>query len=60
MQKTLLCRNRRTGGFVFVNPNIKPSEGDLVAVRYGARLTIESFVGQANLGVIVDAEGVYA
>lgn len=56
MKKAILCRNRRTGGIVFVNPNIKPVEGSFVAVKSNGRLIVELFNGQACLGVVAEAK----
>ena len=57
--ETLLCRNQRTGGFVFVKLSSEPAPqiGDLVAVQdSGDILRAETFTGQPVVGVIVPAD----
>lgn len=52
---TILCRNRRTGEPVFINPKAKPTIGDLVAVRHPSGFRVEAYFGQPFIGVIVTA-----
>ena len=56
--KSLICRNRRTGGFVFVSLNSEqaPEFGDLVAVQGNRNiLRVEIYDGQPFVGVVVPA-----
>lgn len=51
----LLCRNRRTSEFVFLDTSQLPTEGELVAVRYGQNFRVEIYNGQSFVGVVVPA-----
>lgn len=53
---SILCRNRRTGDFVFIDPIEIPSPGDLVAVVSARGFRVEIYDGQPFVGVIVSAE----
>lgn len=52
---TLLCRNRRTGDFLFIDRQQRPTIGDLVAVLNGDTVRVEAYSGQRCLGLIVPA-----
>lgn len=52
--RALLCRNRRTGLFVWIDRSRSPETGELVAVRSRIGLRIEVFNGQPIVGVIVE------
>ena len=55
--KSLICRNRRTGGCVFVSlgSEREPEFGDLVAVRSNGILRVEIYDGQPFVGLVVPA-----
>lgn len=53
---SILCRNRRTGDFVFVDQSQTPLPGDLVAVVSARGFRVEIYDGQPFVGVIVSAE----
>lgn len=52
--RVILCRNRRTGLFVWIDRSRLPEVGQLVAVRSRTGLRVEAFSGQAIVGVIVE------
>ena len=54
--RSILCRNRRTGDFVFVDKTQTPSHGDLVAVVSVRGFRVEIYDGQPFVGVIVPVE----
>lgn len=53
--RSILCRNRRTGDLVFIDPTQTPSPGDLVAVVSARGFRVEVYDGQSFVGVIVPA-----
>ena len=55
-EAAILCRNRRTGDYVFVNSTIPPVIGDLVAVATERGFRVELFSGQPHAGVVTAAK----